>query len=221
MQSSILPRRFSMPEDPSTRGYEYPQSNISDLSRITPLIGEEYHEHDRRNDDDGIVIPFIGEPFNGIIAYLTRSCHDNPAKQGLIRITGNSFNQSYVRVMPHLVEEGWKGWWTSLNEAGSYVSVDFLDHKINLNAYSLKSYNASSEWRHLRAWVIEGSNGSGWKEIHRVKRGGQLNGYNKIATFKCPNNNFFQTIRIKMIAPNYYGDWYFFLSSLEFFGILD
>ncbi|KAK8870520.1 hypothetical protein M9Y10_008404 [Tritrichomonas musculus] len=213
MQPNMLPRRFSMPED-SNRAIEnqpFPDS----------LIDSDFHSRERRNDEDGVVIPYTGEPFNGIIAFLSRSCHDNPAKQGLVAITGNSFNQGYVRILPHILDPRWKGTWNSLNEAGSYIQVDFLEHKINLTGYTIRTYDADPDWRHLRAWVVEGSNGSGWKEIHRVRFGGQLNGPNKVATFSCPNTNFYQIIRIKMTSQNYYGDWFFYISGLEFFGILD
>lgn len=213
IQGPMLPRRFSMPEDTKS-GMDYPSIHEE-------LFSEEMASHHRRNNEDGVVIPYTGEPFNGIIAYLWRSCHDNPVKQSLLSISGNSFNSGYIRVLPQILDPNFKGNWNSLNEAGSYLSIDFLEHKINLTAYTLKTYNAANEWRHLRSWVVEGSNGSGWKEIHKVKRTSLLNGENKVATFSCPNTCFYQTIRFKMTGPNHYGDWYFFLAGIELFGILD
>lgn len=219
----LLPRRFTMP------------SSSSPLDVQAELIEapEEFHHYEQRNVDDGVIIPFPShnpsrlpmEAFNGIFNYLMHQCHGNPAKVGQVSISGNSFNSGYARILPHLLDPAWRGFWTSTNENGSYISIDFLEHKVSVAGYALRTYHGNADWRHLRSWVLEGSNGMGWKEIHVVKRSSKLNGPQKVAGFKClkvgAQQNFYQTIRLRLTDKNFYGDYFLNLSGIELFGILD
>ena len=220
----LFPRRFSVPGDDDEGGsaYQYGR-NYSQHGR--PLLDlDEFHDFDvpHRNSDEGIDIKFNDrKPFDGIIAHLRRQYHENPARCGVVNITGNSFNPHYAHVLPHLFEPDWSGYWCSMNEPNSYVAVDFLEHRVKLTHYTIKTYNANAEWRHLKSWVAEGSNGGNWKEIHKIKRGSYLNGPFKVATFPVKNAAYYQIIRIRMIGPNHYGDYNLFLMGLEFFGVLD
>ncbi|OHT03405.1 F5/8 type C domain containing protein [Tritrichomonas foetus] len=218
----MLPRRFSLPGEDDDGGSAYQYGRTGSQHGV-PLLGEdEFHAIDvRSHGNNGIEIPFNGDPFNGIISHLSAQCHDNPAKKGLVSISGNSINPNYTATLPHVLQKDWTGFWCSANEPNSYITIDFLEHRVKLTHYTLKSYNASSEWRHMKSWVIEGSNGTSWKEIHRIKRGNYLNGPYKVATFPVRNAAFYQTIRIKMIGPNHYGDYNLFLMGLEFFGVLE
>lgn len=226
----MLPRRFSMPEESTP--FSYPEMSSQNLLEAE----DDFHATDRRNLDEGILLPIPSKRadrssqavFSGIFSHLTRECHDNPVKAGLVVVSGNSYNEGYNRILPHLVDPGWRGSWTSTNENGSYLSFDFLEHKVCVFGYALKTYKGNSEWRHLRNWVIEGSNGSGWREIHAVKKCNKLNGPGLIATFKCGDSNaaaskqkFYQIIRLRVTDKNVYGDYYLNLSGIELFGIYD
>lgn len=222
LEHSMLPRRFSVPDENDQGGSAF-QYGRTGSTHVTPLLeAEVFHETEsRRNDQDGLDISFNGDPWSGVFSYLTAQCHDNPVKAGLLTITGNSFNPSYVGVLSHVIQKDWNGYWCSANEPNSYIAFDFLDHKLKLTHYTLKTYNASPQWRHIKSWVVEGCNSGTWKEIHRIKRGNYLNGPIKVASFPVRNSAYYQSIRIRMIGPNHYGDYHLFLMGIEFFGVLD
>lgn len=221
---STLPRRFSTIDDYRAEPLEASTSKLARRHSAGLLDDEDFHANEfemRRNDEDGLDITYNNDPWNGVFGYLTAQCHDNPVKAGLIHVSGNSFNPSYVDVLPHIVQKDWTGMWCSANEPNSYVMFDFLDHKLKLTHYTLKTYNQDQQWRHLKSWVVEGGNNGAWKELHRVKRGNHLNGAFKVASFAVDKASYYQCIRFRMIGPNHYGDYHLFLMGVELFGILD
>lgn len=186
---------------------ESPLFHTTDLSRTTQQV-------------QGTTIAYTGNMWCGIFAYLTRQSGGNPAEKGHILITGNSLNPGYDRVLPALINPQWKGWWCSANTKDSRIQIDFVNHRVQLTHYALKTYNASEGWRHLKSWVLEGSNGDNWVVVHQMKKTGMLNGSNKETILRVTSKGAYQQYRLRMTAPNQYGDEHLFLVNIEMFGIL-
>ncbi|OHT00965.1 F5/8 type C domain containing protein [Tritrichomonas foetus] len=213
---TMLPRRLSMPDDGDAAAIPHKISNK------TPLIDSVERYQDPSLLDsycNYIEVKFHShQPFGGIIDYLAMKNGGNPIKAGIISVHGNSFTKNYERVYQNIVDRSWSGYWCSSNEQNSYLCFDFLSHKVHLTHYTIKTYNGQRNWRHLKSWALEGSNDDDWKEIHRVKKSGLLNGPSKISTFPVKNAGSYKSIRIRITGHNYFGDNHLFLSGIEFFG---
>ena len=211
------PRRFSMTDDdPSAKNLHYKPSPHEHRKSLLGDVDETFGPD--RDVHSGVRVLYNGQMFCGIIDRLAQNARDNPVRAGLIEVTGNSYNRGYDLVLPFLFKPGWSGWWASKNEKNSYLVFDFKDHKIRIDGYAIKTYHASNEWRHLKSWVLEGSNGDGWQTLHRVKRSGALNDSHATAYFRVKTQGTFKLIRLRMKGKNFYGDNHLFITGIEFFG---
>jgi hypothetical protein len=86
----------------------------------------------------------------------------------------------------------------------------------------LTHYSMPSAWDHCpKSWILEGSfNGTSWMQLDQRMNTNDLKGRNRIASFPVSTVVESRFIRLRMIEPNHSGDWYFWLSAVEFFGTL-
>ncbi|OHS96095.1 hypothetical protein TRFO_37763 [Tritrichomonas foetus] len=178
-----------------------------------------------KNDDNSIEnslrfskgsIPFVGDPFNGIVNYLKGQLNgENPNTTGQIKISytsGNSYTEK-------LFDYEWKCYWSSTNSPGQWINFEFPKNKIYLTDYTLKTPNSRAGWNHLKNWVIEGSNdGVEWEEIDQRVDNDELNGNNKVATFHCKYPKRAKIIRLRQCGKNHRNADDIQLTNIEFFG---
>lgn len=189
------------------------------------IIDGEYHNAFKLSDEK-IVAPyphyFFFPPkeglFDGIFKQLTDKCKCNPVTLGILSISGNNYSYEYQETLPKILEHDWNGWWFSKDEPNSYITFDFHDHRVNVTGYSIKTYREQKEFRHLKSWVLEGSNGDNWTEIDSESNH-KLNGPNSVATFGCGNQkHYFQNLRLRMTGLNHHNDDILVISEFEIFG---
>ena len=110
--------------------------------------------------------------------------------------------------------------WISDNSLNQKFTVSFLNHKIILHSYSVKS-RFDYDNHHPLEWNLEGSNdGLIWNFIHHKKRGYELNGKGISLNFPCKQKQAYKAFRLKMIGTDTEGHNYFSLGKFELFGDL-
>ncbi|OHT17275.1 F5/8 type C domain containing protein [Tritrichomonas foetus] len=160
-------------------------------------------------------IPFIGNPFDGIVKYLRKESGQNPHTNGQIKITYQGGNPYCEK----LFDFDWKCYWSSTNSPGQWLSFDFTKNYIYLTDYTLKTPNSSPGWNHLKSWVIEGSiDGIEWVEMDSRNDNFDLNGNSKIATYHCQNPHKVRLIRLRQTGKNHRNADDIQLTNIEFFG---
>jgi hypothetical protein len=153
---------------------------------------------------------------DGIIASLTRRFGGNVHDRGIVTISASS-----------LLVSGYSGrnaadlnsdsLFSSSNNADSWLCYDFMARRVKLTHYSMRS-----AWDDFpKSWVLEGSfNGTSWMQLDHRMNTNNLKGDRRIASFPVSTVAESRFIRLRMIAPNHSGAWYFSLVGVEFFGTL-
>ena len=113
------------------------------------------------------------------------------------------------------------------NQPKSWILINFKDHKIMPTNYTLKSAGYFEELhgsRHLKSWVIEGSNDNKkWdlvdeqKNFEFLKKDGDF----QIFDIDEEKSKQFKYLRLKQTDVNWEGDDYLAIDSIEIYGILD
>lgn len=168
-------------------------------------------------------IEFANKPFNGICSYLS---HSNDGKNivelGLLKITGDSYNEFNDGKLHFLVDYSWTDSWGSAFSDSSWLLFDFGTRKVSVCAYSLKTYSEPEGSLHLKSWVLEGSDDlTNWVDLDNQVNDGRLNGYGLVATFKCKQNSgrLVRYLRLRQTGPSHGGPGCgFALTNIEFFG---
>jgi len=157
-----------------------------------------------------------GKEFQGIVQHLRDAFNGNPAAKGIIKLTASS-NSSNMNI----IFESSEDWYTSENSDGSWVCLEFPNHNVQIDAYTIKSYNHSSNDGHLKNWDIEGSNDKiNWVIIDSKRNTTELNGPNKFFTYQCELSQPFKNIRLIMKGVTHSGYNWMYLQRLELFGII-
>lgn len=111
------------------------------------------------------------------------------------------------------------------NSKGAFACFDFKDKMVQLSSYSIRSYNGSPNYYHLRNWAIEVSNdGQKCEEVDRHENEGKLNGRGFTGTFKISpeNKEFYRFIRLIETGCCWHRNARYdgIFSMIEFFGKL-
>jgi hypothetical protein len=158
-------------------------------------------------------------PFDGVFAQFTWECGGNVHTKGIISITASSHGMND----PHeVVDYNSSEYWTSRNEANSWLQFDFKSRRIALTNYSIKSKGGSQS--HLLEWSVEASNdATSWTVLDRRKTQ-DLNGNCLVSSYECesqrPPQLTFRFIRLIQTGPNSQGGNVMGLSIVEFFGVV-
>lgn len=174
------------------------------------------HAQEEERHSEG-TISFKTDPFAGIVSYLRELSGSNPSLNGLIDISYQGGNPYCDK----LFEPGWKCYWSSTNAPGQWLNFEFKKHQIYLTEYTLKSPNSKAGWNHMKSWVIEGSDdGITWCEMDRREDNNDLNGKNRVMTWKCQNPQRVRNVRLRQIGKNHHNADDIQLTNIEFFGRL-
>jgi hypothetical protein len=159
------------------------------------------------------------DPFEGIIAHLTRECGGNVADRGIVGITASSVldvegNPKYVADLTDI----WH-YFTSKNEANSWIEWDFKTVEIEPTHYSIRIHTELFIWSVLQNWILEGRNGQEeWRVLDERQGDSQLIGQE--ATFDIRNRMRIRMIRLRQTGPNHDGSHVLKILALELFGEL-
>ena len=159
-------------------------------------------------------IPYNNDFFGGIIRYIEKSHEEGWPKNHQIRVKSSSTESGECECL--LVVDS--SYWRSHNIKNSWVQFDFLSRSVELEGYTMSSYNGPVSWR------VEGSNNMiDFETIdNRIctddfQRDCSHNGFFSIKKLKGPH----RFIRITQAEHgDTYGDHIFQLERVEFFGNL-
>jgi uncharacterized protein (DUF2249 family) len=152
--------------------------------------------------------------FEGIFHYLSTQCSGNIHDQGLVKAESKSiYSDHYPK---NLLQES--GYFYSNNQPNEWISFNFLNKKVSLNGYSLKSYNNSY---YLQNWNIEGSNDNKeWNFIDNKTNIHNLDGSEKEDTFLINESKPYQIIRLTQTTKSNNNNDLLLLNRIEFYGAL-
>lgn len=91
----------------------------------------------------------------GIISKLFEEAKINPAKNGLIEITGNSYSSGEEKLLPNIADSNWKSThWVSQNVENSHIKIDFKNRLVKVNKYFLRIGNTSGNYT-FQNWTLK------------------------------------------------------------------
>ena len=168
-----------------------------------------------------------GREFSGIMKHLSESTGGNIHDNGTIEITSNSIVNNDDRYHPkNLVNYNQSPYtfYESNNDTNTYIRFDFKDKKIQVDSYSIQSYNGGPNSGHLRNWVLEVSNDSDhWEVIDSHSNDSSLNGSNIIKTFHTnKSESFYRFVQIRQTGQSwhYNNNYKIYFPYVEFYGKL-
>ena len=168
-----------------------------------------------------------GNEFKGIINHLVEE--SNGKIDNEINITASSVLDNSFCYQPRNVVlfEDQCNYFISKNVSGSWLCIEFKNHRVIATDYTLRSYPYSQNWKHPRSWVIEGSNDnssddSKWETLDKQDNCSHMNGYNVVHTFKMNQGNSkeYKYIRIRNTGPAWNGSNFLTFDSIELYGQL-
>ncbi|KAK8857517.1 hypothetical protein M9Y10_015922 [Tritrichomonas musculus] len=185
--------------------------NESQMNGLHPRYSEEVVQIDFEE----------GREFTGIMNFLNEKTGGNIHDNGTIEISSNSIcnNECLPR---NLVDYNSDNYYYSNNDEDAEVCFDFKDKKIQLNCYSIKSYNNFRNEANLRNWVVEVSDDAkDWLIVDQHSDDQTLNDANVVHAFRTSElNDFYRFVRIRQTGQNWQNDFEMIFYYIEFFGKL-
>ena len=158
--------------------------------------------------------------FNGIIRQLTNECGGNVSDKGIVNVTVSSTCWGNPRDVVNLENTGLFG---TNNKQDSWIKYDFKNKKVSPVCYLIRSCNGGKNWCHPKSWVVEGSNtdSNDWKVLDSRTDCMSLNNPSAVQCFAIQqSSDFYRFLRIRQTDKNWYGNYYFTMSALEYFGFI-
>ena len=158
---------------------------------------------------------------NGILDYLFKIKNSNPAKNGLIEITGNSYDSSYEDILPNIIDSNWNGYyWASKDVSNSYVSINFKNYLVKISKYRL-GVGTRDGLYFFRSWNVIGITEDGKEivldEVHDLK---EITSANHEITKSIQHQQFVRSIKITMIGKCVSNQEIMELYNIELFGTI-
>lgn len=108
------------------------------------------------------------------------------------------------------------GWGLS-EVTNNFISFDFKENKISLEAYTIRSGYGESYWNYPVDFAIEGSNdNSSWSMIDDKPNNMDIGADDKVYTWKCNKSPLYRYIRFRL--KSVYQCCYLITDHFEFFG---
>lgn len=176
-----------------------------------------------QNSIQTLALEYNGQPYNGILSKLTELAEGNVHSKGVVNITASTSDHKEAF---NVADFGWNDCFFTESRPNSWLMFDFLDKRISVTNYTIKTHKYKSGTCHLKAWVIEGSvDNNTWEEIDK-RNTPVLNGPNRMQTFPASslkNSNTggrFRYVRLRQVGANCKGNYILALSNIEFFGTI-
>lgn len=161
--------------------------------------------------------------FEGIINYLHQK--SNGKIKNLIGITSSSVYDSNDIHQPINIAlfDDQKKRFRSMDSPGSWIRIDFKDHRIIPSDYSIRSTEWGANCGHPANWVIECSkDGSSWTVVDEQKNCSYLNGKYHVHSFKISSqcDSEFRYIQVRSTGKSWAGTNTLAFDSFEVYGKL-
>jgi hypothetical protein len=170
--------------------------------------------------------PVDSRPLDGIIAHLTRESRGNVHTQGIVKVTGHHcYGEGPAYAALNAADLTANSYFLSKHEPNQSLVYDFLDRRIRLSHYSIRSrHDGGSNDYYLRSWVIEISDGGEtWAEVDRHEDDSRLKGEGLIHCFGINHETpECRLVRLRQIGQNHYSSpsHCLVMSGFELFGSL-
>lgn len=178
-------------------------------------INNQYEKNfEKNNDKSNNNFNYVeGHEFEGIFNYLNNINKSLANFKGLVYISSNGDERNHAF---NLIDKNFDDYFYPHPDENSFVKFDFINHKVSLRNYSLRSKNIF--FNKLINWEIEGSNnGINWDKIDE-RHINEWYGVDNISTYSVLNHNFYQYIQIRLRGPASNNDYLLALTNIEFFG---
>jgi hypothetical protein len=159
-------------------------------------------------------------PFDGIFNRVTHLLGGNVQDKGFVRIKSSSCEGPSYPARNVVDFEGDNVFGTKDFE-NSWISFDFMAHRVRPTHYSLRSYHPTRYWRtnHPQSWVIEVSDDDiSWTVIDRRQNISELSADDTTVTFSISHPVECRFIRLRQTGPSHTGRCYLELGAFELFG---
>lgn len=155
--------------------------------------------------------------FNGILNYVKNT------NTNLISIRVSSTNPRAKNNLPENIinYNDDESSFCTKDQPNQWICIDFKHHTVIPQYYSIRTFNAQSNFSHLRSWVIEGSNNNfNWTILDYKSNCSHLNGPKHYHSYPIynPNNNSFRFLRILQTDLNWGKRNNLKLNCIEFYG---
>ena len=168
----------------------------------------------------GLTIDFTNQPFDGIFTNMFSQCgNKNPCESGLIKVIPSD---QICNNCSNIITPNWKQHWFSFFGPNPFVKIDFINLKILLTAYSLKTYSGQDGYGHMQSWIVQGSDDDKvYENLDEQVNTNDLNSNSAFHTYKINKKSQpYRFIKITMTGKNHAGTDFMVLRNIEFFGTL-
>jgi hypothetical protein len=170
-----------------------------------------------------VFCPFSSSsPMDGILSSLATEHGGNLVDSEIISITSSGVAPFFSCPLRDLATVGNRRYFTTRDEANSWICYDFKDMRINLTDYSIRtSWDRDSS--HLRCWILEGSiDGLSWTELDRRDNDERLKRTELIGSFVIGDGNReeFRMIRLRQTDRNSGFSNMLVFNAMELFGVV-
>jgi hypothetical protein len=155
-----------------------------------------------------------GDPFDGMISYLTRKHGGNVHEKKIVTITSSStFSEDPKFSVQNVADFNSDLGFCSRSEQNQWVRWDFRTMRIRPTNYTIRGGT-------LKSWIIEGSvDNVMWVEIDQQVENGDLKGVG-IASFTVARSIECRFVRLRQTGRNHTGNDQLAFRDLEIFGTL-
>lgn len=166
--------------------------------------------------------------FNGIFSYIKRVSGSNPALNGAVKLT-NMGSHSPTDPISNILEYDedtlngsfFNDYQRKPSAEHNWIEFDFIDKKVALTGYSIRSSGGPADNEHAASWKIIASNDQEtWVTIDEKQRNEDLNGRYAAQKFLIDSpSEFYRYIRYIQLDSHWQDHPYnIFLTAFEFFG---
>jgi hypothetical protein len=160
------------------------------------------------------------QPFQGIIAFLSRNHTGNLADCNAIDATASSADSAAWGAKWCIDPRPTRGF-CSTGAQGGWLALNFKDRSVRATHYSILSRDQGRGFCHPRSWVAEVcDDGQSWVIVDRRENDDHLNGKGLHYTFEIPAPMVGHYFRLRQTGPTHRNDHYFTFTNLELFGDL-
>jgi hypothetical protein len=170
---------------------------------------------------------YAGQPFEGILRYLTNKYGGNVCKKGIVDVTaretdhvsyGGHINGGSPRAV---VDLDTQLSWYDCNRGPSWLQLDFKTRRISISSYTIKFGYCSGNYG--QTWRLEVSNdGAAWVTIDSREAEVANHADYSVQHYTCNtgSSDMFQYARVLYTDDCWGGDYGLGMTSIEFFGVL-
>jgi hypothetical protein len=164
---------------------------------------------------------YSGEPFKGIFYKINESMNVTNAHDSKIVeiIPSDKICKNFSKI----IEKDFKSHWFSYMP-NPWLAINFLNRKVIVEGYSIRSYSGQKGYAHLKSWDVEVSNNQEeWKVIDSVRDCEEMNNEKAEVYFPVKEkvSEAYQYVRFRMVGQSWSGADFMVLRGIELFGIVE